>query len=168
MCFVENLPYVEDDLAEEDSDSGKPYVQQIQCRIVGSIFEHDLEGADKMGSKINSFSHVFTFPKDAQTKLNDIIESKKASLERKIKNIRLKQQRLPKKFFDYSQYENLIDDLIDLGDAKSDNVYAKIYFENLVVVYCGQYLKYGFLRKSKKKSNKAKKGERYYELVLEK
>lgn len=110
MCFIENLPYVEDDQAEEDSDSG-PYVPQIQCRIVGSIFEHDKEGADKMGSKINSFSHVFTFPKDAQTSLHDIIESKKAALERKIKNIRLRQQRLPKKLFDYSQYENLIDDL---------------------------------------------------------
>jgi len=69
--------------------------------------------------------------------------------------------------FDYSQYENLIDDLIDLEDVRSDNVYAKIYFENLVVVYCGQYLKYGFLRKSKKKANKSK-GERHYELVLEK
>ena len=102
MCFVENLPYVEDDGAEEDSDTGKPYVPKIQCRIVGSIFEQDKEGADKMGSKISSFSHVFTFPKDAQTKLNHIIESKKATLERKIKNIRLRQQRLPKKLFDYS------------------------------------------------------------------
>jgi hypothetical protein len=102
MCFVENLPYVEDDGAEEDSDTGKPHVPKIQCRIVGSIFEQDKEGADKMGSKISSFSHVFTFPKDAQTKLNNIIESKKATLERKIKNIRLRQQRLPKKLFDYS------------------------------------------------------------------
>ena len=47
-------------------------------------------------------------------------------------------------------------------------MYAKIYFENLVVVYCGQYLKYGFLKKSKKKASKAKSGERHYELVLEK
>lgn len=50
---------------------------------------------------------------------------------------------------------------------RADNVYAKIYYENLVVVYCGQYLKYGFLKKSKKRG-KPKPGERQFELVLEK
>lgn len=114
-----------------------------------------------MGSKISSFSHVFTFPKDAQQKLNDIVEGKKSQLERKIKNIRLRQQRLPKKLFDYSQYENLLDDLVDLEDVRSDLVYAKIYYENLVVVYCGQYLKYGFLKKSKKKASKGKAGDKH-------
>lgn len=73
MSFVENLPYVEDDGGDDD-ESGGAFVPKIQCRVVGSIFEHDKEGSDKMGSKINSFSHVFTFPKDGQTNLHHIIE----------------------------------------------------------------------------------------------
>ena len=94
---------------------------------------------------------MFEFPRDAFTKMTEVIESKKSVLDRKINNIRMVQARLPKKYFDYSLYENMIEDLLTLESRRTDIIYAKIYFSNLVVVYCGQYIKYGFLVPNKKK-----------------
>ena len=74
------------------------------------------------------------------------------------------QKRLPKEYFDYSEYENLIDDLQALDRKDPDVVCSRIYYENLVVVYCGQYLKYGFLEKNPKK--RSKKDDSYYGLQL--
>jgi hypothetical protein len=39
----------------------------------------------------------------------------------------------------------LIDDLITLETKRSDYVYAKVYCENLLLVYCGNYVKFGWL-----------------------
>lgn len=124
----------------------------MQCRLVGSIFIPE-DGNHYMC--IQNFSQVFEFPRDAQTKMAQVIESKKNVLDRKINNIRMVQARLPKKYFDYSLYENLIEDLLILESRRTDIIYAKIYFDNLVVVYCGQYLKYGFLVPNKKKTKSA-------------
>jgi len=106
----------------------------MQCRLVGSIFIPE-DGNHYMC--IQNFSQVFEFPRDAQTKMAQVIESKKNVLDRKINNIRMVQARLPKKYFDYSLYENLIEDLLILESRRTDIIYAKIYFDNLVVVYCG-------------------------------
>jgi hypothetical protein len=62
------------------------------------------------------------------------------------------QARLPKKYFDYSLYDNLIEDLLDLEKRNIETITANIYFDNLAVVYCGQYVKYGYLVPVKKKS----------------
>ena len=45
----------------------------------------------------------------------------------------------------------MIEDLLILESRRTDIIYAKIYFSNLVVIYCGQYIKYGFLVPNKKK-----------------
>ena len=60
-------------------------------------------------------------------------------------------KRLPKSQFDYGEYENLIEDLQDLENKRSDIIYAKLFYEDLVVVYSGKFLKYGRLIKNKKK-----------------
>lgn len=96
-------------------------------------------------------------PRDAQDNLAQIFEDTKKSLDRKIKLVRSTQARLPKSNQDYSQYENLIDDLIVLEARKSDHVYAKVFCDNLIVLYCGNCLKFGRLIPNKKKTKNASK-----------
>ena len=70
----------------------------------------------------------------------------------KINQIRTAQSRLPKKLFEYSEYENLIDDLLVLESKSHTKVCAGIYGEhNLVVIHGGQYVKFGKLIPNKKK-----------------
>jgi hypothetical protein len=56
---------------------------------------------------------------------------------------------LPVIFHDYTEYDNLISDLEKLENQNQDfgNVEAKIYNDNLVVIYCGNYVKFGVLAK---------------------
>jgi len=49
----------------------------------------------------------------------------------------------------------LIDDLTIIEGKVSNVVYAKIYYDNLVVIYCGKYVKYGKLIQNKKKTKKS-------------
>jgi hypothetical protein len=112
------------------------------------------------------FAHVFDFPKDAQVGLQEILDNKKANYDRKINSIRLIQSRLPKKLFDYTHYENLIEESLDLEGQQADSVYAKIYYDSLVVVFCGRYVKYGRLVPNKKKARKPNK--EMMDLVLDK
>jgi len=58
----------------------------------------------------------------------------------------------------------LIEDLITLESKKSDYVYAKIYCNNLVLVYCGNYVKFGKLIPNPKK----KKGNGEMDMIIEK
>ena len=99
---------------------------------------------------------VFDFPRDASQKLAAQYENKKHDLDRKINSIRAAQARLPKKLFDYGQYENLIDDLLELEGKSTDIVYAKVYSDNLVIIYSGQYIKFGKLQVPYKKNSKKK------------
>lgn len=69
----------------------------------------------------------------------------------KINQIRSAQSRLPKKLFDYSEYENLIEQLLSLESKSATQVAAGIYGENLVVIHGGQYVKYGKLIPNKRK-----------------
>lgn len=39
----------------------------------------------------------------------------------------------------------MIDYLQDLEGRRADHISAKIFFDNLIVIYCGCYLKFGFL-----------------------
>lgn len=59
MVYVEYLP-------QKDENS-----EFVDCRIVGSIFARD---GETMCSKIESFHHIFEFPKDSSEKLENIIE----------------------------------------------------------------------------------------------
>lgn len=97
---------------------------------------------------------MLDFPKDAQDCLQGILEQKKIILDRKLKLIRQVQERKPRKLFDYSQYENIIDDLIELEGKRSDYIFAKIYFDNLIVIYCGKYIRFGYFYPNKKKPEK--------------
>lgn len=63
--------------------------------------------------------------------------------------------RKPRKLFDYSHYENLIDELLELEAKKADYIFAKIYYDDLVVIYCGKYVRYGRIIPNKKKTKKA-------------
>ena len=58
----------------------------MQCRLVGSIFIPE-DGNHYMN--IQNFSQVFEFPREAFTKMTEVIESKKSALDRKINNIRM-------------------------------------------------------------------------------
>jgi hypothetical protein len=101
------------------------------------------------------FAHIYNFPKDAQEDLSKILENKKANYDRKINSIRLIQSRYPKKLFEYTQYENLIDDLLELESQEANYVYAKVYYDDLVVIYCGRHVKYGRLVPNEKKAKKS-------------
>jgi len=46
---------------------------------------------------------------------------------------------------DYTEYDTLIKELIEIENKKSIEIYAKCYFDDLVVVYQGNMLKYGRL-----------------------
>ena len=106
--------------------------------------------------KCQNFQTVFDFPRDASHKLAAQYENKKHDLDREINNIRAAQARLPKKLFDYGQYENLIEDLLELEGKSTDIVYAKVYSDNLVIIYSGQYVKFGRLQAPNKKNSKKK------------
>lgn len=69
-------------------------------------------------------------------------------IERELKSIKTEQSRLPKKYFDYSRYENLITDLYDLDEKRADHIIAKIYFDYLCIIYCGCYIKFEFFDKA--------------------
>ena len=47
---------------------------------------------------------------------------------------------MPVEQHDYSEYDQLIQELIELENKKLENIYAKICFDNLLIVYCGNYL----------------------------
>lgn len=85
------------------------------------------------------------------------MKKRKKVLDRKIKSIRTIQARLPKSLQDYSQYENLIDDLILLEAKKPDHVFAKVFCDNLLILYCGKYVQYARLIPNKKKTKKSPK-----------
>lgn len=154
LCYVENLPFVDKQNQSGYSDQGADNEKEvIQCKLSGAVFSI-VPGQFQM--KCQNFMTVFDFPRDASQKLVAQYENKKHDLDRKINNIRAAQARLPKKLFDYGQYENLIDDLLELEGKSTDIVYAKIYSENLVIIYCGQYVKFGKLQVPNKKNSKKK------------
>jgi hypothetical protein len=70
--------------------------------------------------------------------------------------------------FDYGEYENLIEDLQEMENKRSDIVYAKLFYEDLVVVYSGKFLKYGRLIKNKKKQKSTGVKGKEMEIILEK
>lgn len=50
----------------------------------------------------------------------------------------------------------MIDDLLELEGKSTDIVYAKVYSDNLVIIYSGQYVKFGKLIVPNKKNGKKK------------
>lgn len=66
---------------------------------------------------------------------------------KELQRIKTEQSRLPKKFYDYGLYENLIQSLYSLDNRKTEQVFAKLFYDNLVVIHCGCLLKYLFVEK---------------------
>ena len=72
-------------------------------------------------------------------------------INQKIEHIKLIQKRLPKALHNYNEYDNLIQDYFNLQSQKGNQtIYAKYYYDDLIILYCGNYLKYGRLVKNKK------------------
>lgn len=152
VCFVENFP-MSTHITNIDSDfAGNMQAADpmVQCRLTGSIIKRS---QNYPLSQFFTFSHIIQFPRDAFKKLGETLDKKQIYLERQIKSIRLEQSKLPKKYFNYAKYENVVEDLQRLEARRSDHITAQIFFENLVVVYCGCYLKYGKLGKSDSQGN---------------
>ena len=61
---------------------------------------------------------------------------------------------MPKSFHNYYEYENIIDDLLELEYKDPARINAKIFCDNLVVMWCGKYVTYGRLIPNKKKTKK--------------
>lgn len=150
LCYVENLPIT--DVKTIDSQDPGLEVSNVDIRLLGAIFTPE-KGVFQVKSQC--FLQMMEFPRDAQDCLVDITVEKKQILDRTIKQVALVQARLPKKLFDYSQYDNLIEDLVALEGKKPDYIQANIYGDNLVVLYCGKYVKFGKLLPNLKKPKKA-------------
>ena len=61
MCYVQNMPFVEDGGGSDDELNNG--VQMIQCRLLGSIFKQD---GKSFSSKCENFSQLFNFPRYVQ------------------------------------------------------------------------------------------------------
>lgn len=55
------------------------------------------------------------------------------------------QTRLPVELHDYNEYDNLIQDYRKLESKNCHNIFGKYYFDDLIILYCGNYLKFGRL-----------------------
>ena len=58
-----------------------------------------------------------------------------------------------------------------MENKRSDIIYAKLFYEDLVVVYSGKFLKFGRLSKNKKKQKHSEKnhgGGKDMDIILEK
>ena len=53
---------------------------------------------------------------------------------------------------DYNEYDNLIQDYRKLENKNCHNIFAKYYFDGLIILYCGNYLKFGRLAKMEAQS----------------
>jgi hypothetical protein len=150
LCYVENLPVA--DVKDIDSKDSQNEISVVQCRLVGSIFTI-VEG--EYLTSCQSFMNMFEFPRDAQEDLTVILEDKKQQYDRKISQNCKIQQRKPPALRDYVEFENMIDDLTLIEARNSNTVFAKVFYENLIVIYCGKYVKYGWLIPNKKKTKKS-------------
>ena len=154
MCYVEIKKDEEEkskDLANHDDTAS---THELPCLIRGAIFKSD--GQNKYISKCKNFQQNFNFPQDSQEKLENILENRMKEINQKIEHIKLIQKRLPKALHNYNEYDNLIQDYFNLESQKGNQtIYARYYYDDLIILYCGNYLKYGRLVKSKDKTSSA-------------
>ena len=101
-----------------------------------------------MVSNGECFNQVIDLPKDDIKSATLINEQRIITLEQKIKAIRNKQSRLPPKLFCYKNYENLIEDLEELEFKQTETIFSKILCDDLLIVYCGRFIKYGRVLKT--------------------
>jgi hypothetical protein len=45
--------------------------------------------------------------------------------------------------------------MLELEGKRSDYIFAKVYYDDLVIIYCGKYLRFGKISPNKKKTKKA-------------
>lgn len=99
---------------------------------------------------------MFDFPRRASENLANIVQDLIQKIERRITNIRTQQSRWPEQLHDYNEYDNLLADINNLEKRDTKIIGAKMYFEDLVVIFQGNFLKYGWLLENKKTSRKNK------------
>ena len=111
--------------------------------MVGGTFKQD---GRRCISKNSSFVEDFSFPLIAPYNVSNINESRINKIERKINNIRSIQSRWPESMHDYSEYDNLWRDLKNLEKEElvhnTSKITSRFYYDDLIVIYCGNYLKY--------------------------
>ena len=142
---------------------GKDDEQLIQYKLIGSQFSKD---PDSIKSKTAGYNQIFDFPLEAKTNLIEIDEEKKRKLEIKLNNIKIVQRRYPEALHDYTEYDNLIRNLRAIENKKSIEIYAKNYFDDLIVIYQGNMLKYG--RSQKNTAPLKLKDNHTFELMIKK
>lgn len=120
---------------------------QIQCRLLGTIFQRDSNST--MSGCLN-FDEMFEFPNDVAYKLSQIKQIQKDDILRQLHKIKMVQVRLPAEFHDYSTFDSLIMEYQQLEKTQLKNIKCKFYYDDLVILYCGNYLKFGRLIKKKK------------------
>ena len=155
MCYVEIN--VEEKENEKKNKASAHEDVSLPCSITGAIFKYNwpVAGEDrdyrqnKYTSKCKNFQQDFNFPKDSQEKLEIILENRMKEINQKIEHIKLIQKRLPKALHNYNEYDNLIQDYYNLQSQGNQTIYAKYYYDDLIILYCGNYLKYGRLVKNK-------------------
>ena len=145
-------------MVEGDDDA-----RLIQYKLIGAQFS---QAGSSTKSKCIGFNHIIEFPLEAKLNLIQIDEDKKANIERKLENIRIIQTRYPKVLHDYTEYDTLIKELRETEGKKSIVIYAKCYFDDLIVVYQGNMLKYGRLEANS--NPKQLKDSHTFELAVKK
>lgn len=81
--------------------------------------------------------------------MTNIEQDKRAKIAHKLNAIRIVQTRWPRSLHDYTEYDTLLLELRVLENKKVNDIYAKCYFEDLLIIYCGNYLKFGRIGENK-------------------
>jgi len=107
--------------------------------MYGAIFKQD---GNHCYSKSGSCNEDFAFPLIAPFNVGLINESRISKIDRKMNNIRSIQSRWPESMHDYSEYDNLWRDLKNLENEDTSKITSRFYYDDLIVIFCGNYLKY--------------------------
>ena len=155
------LNYCEKVSLKERKNDLEPEI--INCKLIGAQFEQD---GRTQKSKCIGYNQHFTFSNEAQENLINIEEDKRQKIAHKLNAIRIVQTRWPRCLHDYTQYDTLLHELRTLENKKVNDIYAKCYFEDLVIIYCGNYLKFGRI-KDNEDINTKKDGARFEKQIVQ-
>lgn len=148
LCYCESF-----NVLDQDSEGDEERSTSIKVQLRGAIFRQD---GDSNTSTCQGFNQVLDFPQIASQNLANIVQDLIKKIERRITNIRTQQSRWPEQLHDYNEYDDLLADISNLEKRDTRIIGAKVYFEDLVVVFQGNFLKYGWLLENKKNSRKNK------------
>ena len=120
----------------------------MKLKVIGAIFS---QKDDLLVSKCKNFTETCSFPIKAIENQIAILDIRKTDLRIRIKLINMTQRIQPSHFHDYSDYDYLIKELKILEAIDVTKITARIFSENLVIVYCCNSLKFGWLQEKKTK-----------------